>query len=258
MFLNIIVTVLRETLEAGVLISLLLSVGHSHNFSAFWIVPSITVGVFGAFFYAINLGYISDWAGYVGQELFNASLHFSIFIVLALIISVLEKPLLIKTQTLKIFLSIVAALAFVREGGELFVFYSGYIQNSNILLGAIASGVIGLSIGASVGALFYYLITTMPAHYSAKLRMLMFYFLSAGMALQGAKLLIQADWLPSYQPLWDTNQWLPENSFVGQLVYAVFAYEATPSIIEVTFYVCAVCIIFSLRFRNKVYVHSEE
>ncbi len=258
MFLNIIATVLRETLEAGVLISLLLSIGHSYHFNAFWIAPSIIMGAFGAFLYVINLGYISDWAGYVGQELFNASLHFFIFAVLALIISVLEKPLLIKTQTLKIFLSVVVALAFVGEGGELFVFYSGYIQNTNILLGAIAGGVIGLSIGASVGALFYSLIATLPAHYSVKLRMLMFYFLSAGMALQGAKLLIQADWLPSYQPLWDTNQWLPENSFVGQLVYAVFAYEATPSIIEVTFYICAVCIIFSLRFMNKAHVDCEE
>ena len=41
-------------------------------------------------------------------------------------------------------------------------------------------------------------------------------------------LLVQADWLPSQAPLWDTSAALPENSPPGQLLYALLGYEATP------------------------------
>jgi high-affinity iron transporter len=61
--------------------------------------------------------------------------------------------------------------------------------------------------------------------------------------LQAAGLLIQADWLSAGQPLWDTNTLLPEASIPGQVVYAVFGYEATPSLQEIIVYLGSLLII---------------
>ncbi len=58
----------------------------------------------------------------------------------------------------------------------------------------------------------------------------------AGMASQVAQLLIQADWLPSRLPVWDTSGWISETSVTGQLLYALIGYEATPTAIQAGFH----------------------
>ena len=49
-------------------------------------------------------------------------------------------------------------------------------------------------------------------------------------------LLVQADWLPASQPLWNSSAWLPEGSLLGQLLYALIGYEATPGPWQVGLY----------------------
>ena len=45
---------------------------------------------------------------------------------------------------------------------------------------------------------------------------------------QASALLTQADWLPATAPLWDTSAVVPQGSMLGQLLYALIGYEATP------------------------------
>jgi high-affinity iron transporter len=59
---------------------------------------------------------------------------------------------------------------------------------------------------------------------------------AAGLAGQAAQLLIQADWLPAQNALWDTSAWLPEDSLAGQLLYALLGYEATPTPLQAGIY----------------------
>ena len=60
--------------------------------------------------------------------------------------------------------------------------------------------------------------------------------IGAGMIMQATMLLEQVDWLPSGEPLWDSSGLLSEQSVAGELLYAVFGYEATPGPAQVVLY----------------------
>jgi high-affinity iron transporter len=51
------------------------------------------------------------------------------------------------------------------------------------------------------------------------------------MCAQAVQLLVQADWLTSAGPAWDTSWLVPEASLPGQLLYALVGYEAAPSVV---------------------------
>ena len=72
--------------------------------------------------------------------------------------------------------------------------------------------------------------------------------IAAAMISQVIQQLIQADWIISQYPLWDTSNWINERSITGQLLYALIGYEATPTPIQVTAYLFAVFIIVFVSF----------
>jgi high-affinity iron transporter len=63
---------------------------------------------------------------------------------------------------------------------------------------------------------------------------------AAGIVTQAVSLLEQVDRIPSAPPLWDSSALLPENSVIGQLLYALLGYEATPSLWHVSAYVVVI------------------
>jgi high-affinity iron transporter len=68
--------------------------------------------------------------------------------------------------------------------------------------------------------------------------------LAAGMASRMAQFLIQANVLPSLKsPLWDSSAVLPAHSAVGTFMHALAGYEATPSGMQVVFYVTTLIIV---------------
>ncbi len=56
------------------------------------------------------------------------------------------------------------------------------------------------------------------------------------MLAQATLQLNQADWLQAGPALWDTSSWLPEQSIVGRLLYALVGYESNPSTAQVVAY----------------------
>jgi len=67
--------------------------------------------------------------------------------------------------------------------------------------------------------------------------------IAAGMALQATALLIQADWITVSGAIWNTSAILPEDSLLGQLLYAFIGYEASPSATEVIVYVSSMAVV---------------
>lgn len=238
MLLNIIVIVLRETLEASVLISLLLAIGQRSRLGLAWLLPALALGFVGAAIYAWNLRAISEWFDYVGQEVVNAALQYSIYICLLVVCAWRDK---LSAVWLLVLMSLTVVLAITHEGGELVVFYSGFLQAGEPWLNAATSGFIGLAIGLSVGVLCFYLLATIKP--AVAVGNILLCLVAAGMALQATQLLIQADWLSAAQPVWNSNPLLAESSTAGQLAYAVFGYEATPSLPEVSAYLAALLLI---------------
>ena len=76
------------------------------------------------------------------------------------------------------------------------------------------------------------------------------------MMSQATQFLIQADWLASTEPVWDSSHIISEHSLPGQLLYALMAYEATPTwsqiIIYLTSLLLMLIVILSGRFSRAI------
>ena len=128
------------------------------------------------------------------------------------------------------------ALAVVREGFEILVYIYGFSNELPQFMTILTGAVIGASIGISMGALIYYFVSSLSYRLSRMVGLSLLALVAAGMLSQAVLLLIQADWLPSQLPIWDSSGWLSETSVTGQLLYALIGYEATPSALQASFY----------------------
>lgn len=253
MLLNSIIIILREVLEAAILISVMLSLSHFCKLSFSWLKWSLALGLGGALIYAENIALISEWFGGVGQEIINASLQYLIYLMLAgFCIWFIQKPNLSPTSLsfIQTVMTITISLSMVREFSEIIIFLSVYSFQSSQFNGVMLGALLGFGIGLSMGIIIYYLLNFVSKKWSIRVIILTLGFIAAGMLSQATQLLIQADWLPSQQPLWDTSHWISENSVTGQLLYAIFGYEATPSLIQLVFYLCGLFIILFFIFKE--------
>ena len=79
------------------------------------------------------------------------------------------------------------------------------------------------------------------------------------MLSHAVQILTQADWLPAQRIIWDTSSWLSETSVLGQLLYAVMGYEATPTANQVLAYVLGVLLILFVPrfFPSNARLHAK-
>lgn len=247
MLLNAIVIVLRETLEAGILMSVLLTVGRQLEIQGRWFAVALIAGIAGSFLYARYLGAISQWFDYAGQEVVNALLQYSLYWCLVVICVMSfnwqKLPLPSSRHVMATFLGMSVVLACVREGSEIMIFFLGYLTDRDVMVKAMTSGFVGLMIGVSVGALCYYIIMMQRKPISRIIQLSLMMLVAGGMVIQATQLLVQVDWLSSTEPVWDTSFFLSESSIVGQLVYAIFGYEASPTQIEALMYIGSLLLI---------------
>jgi high-affinity iron transporter len=122
--------------------------------------------------------------------------------------------------------------------------------------GIITSGGIGLGIGFSVGALVYFSLITFPKQLGNAIHRPLLFMVGAGMVLQATQFLIQADRLPAQLPVVNLSTLLPESSVTGQLAYALFGYEATPSLLELSSYFGALGVLLAIMGSQRIIASS--
>lgn len=235
MLLTAVIIVLREVLEAALLISILSALSYVYGIERKWIGWSLLGGVAGAAVLAYHVDAISDLFDGVGQEITNATIQLCVYILLGVFVYLLLRTREItrhREQKLKIIMAGMVVLAIMREGFEILVYVSGFSVELRQLLTVLVGATVGASIGISIGALVYYLLISLRYSWSRAGAMVLLFLVAAGMTSQAAQLLIQADWLPSDLPIWDSSSVIAEESLAGQLLYAIMGYEATPTAIE--------------------------
>lgn len=254
MFLNSVILILQETLEAALLVSVLLVFSKLHDIKPLWLISSIVLGVLGAFIFAINMTQISEWFDYVGQEIANALLQFAILVFIVFFLAVLPKDIpFFQLPTDKksgdgaitkpnirwctTYMLLMVALALTREGSEIFLYIGGVISQPSHIQPTLAGAVIGFGLGISAGVLIYYGLLVLPPQRIAASGVLLLALVAGNMASQATLLLTQADWLPFSRIMWNSTKILPENSILGHLLYALIGYEATPSLFQVLSYI---------------------
>ena len=238
MLLTSVVIVLREVLEASLLISILTAISGVLGVSRRWIVWSFLLGIVGAIVYSLTVSEVSNWFDGVGQEVTSAAIQALIFLLL-IMFSFLAMRRDDKPQQGKIIVLVMATmvvLAITREGFEILVYLYGFSADLPRFMTILSGSVIGACIGISIGVLIYYFVAVLSSRMALLIGLGLLALVAAGMLSQAVLLLIQADWLPSQLPLWDSSAWLPESSVTGQLLYALIGYEATPTALQAAFY----------------------
>jgi high-affinity iron transporter len=237
--LTSVIIVLREVLEAALLVSILSALSGIMGISRHWLMWAFACGFAGAVCYGLGINTISDLFDGTGQELSSAAMQFLIYCLLILFAFQAAGSVYGRetsgTFTAAIMAAIIA-LAITREGFEVLVYLSGFMNEWQQFLPVLTGALIGAGLGISTGALIYYLFSNLPSRYALPAGLCLLSLVAAGMLSQGALLLIQADWLPAQLPLWDTSPWLAEQSLSGILLYALIGYEATPTAIQATCY----------------------
>ena len=240
MLLNSVVIVLREVLEAALLMSVLLAGARFLQMSKRWAIFALIFGVVGAVLYGYFLGPVSELFDGVGQEVCNALLQFGMLgLIVALVFQIprrINSPCGSSTNVAAL-MAVIVAMAITREGSEIVVYVSGFWGTTEFLSAVAIGSVIGACIGFSIGVLVYYLLLALPLRHAPVLSVIILAMIAAGLSSQATRLLIQADWMSSSGALWDTSHLLSEQSLLGQLAYALVGYEASPSAVEATIYV---------------------
>lgn len=240
MLLSSVIIVLREVLEAALMVSVLLVLTRLLRVRSAWLAKALLFGLVGAAVYGYQLERISDLFDGVGQEVVNAGLQLIVFFSLLVCLFLVTRSFRQLSETsslLPVAMAWAVGVAVAREGSEILVYVSGFMQTDNFFANVGIGSMIGVCIGLSAGVLLYYLLLMLPIGRCRVTAQVLIGLIGAGMSAQATRLLIQADWLSTDGALWDTSAFLSENSTGGQLLYALIGYEASPSTIEVVVYV---------------------
>jgi len=239
MTISAVIIILREVLEAALLVSLLLSSSMLIGVSRRGVIAGMVLGFIGATLVTWQFDRISDSFEGVGQEVFNAVLLVTIVLLLSIYCAYMKEDAARNRRNLHapmIIACLIIALALTREGVEVFIFIYGFSGIPADLLSVLVGGAMGAGIGISLGVLMFYGLINLSGKHRMMVPRTLFALIAAGMASQSVVYLMQGGLIESRLPVWDTSPWIPENSVTGQLLYALLGYEATPTSIQLLVY----------------------
>ncbi len=149
-------------------------------------------------------------------------------------------------------LTLITAMAVMREGSEAVLFLwaiaTGGAGSSAMGLGAL----VGVGAGVLAGVLLYRGLLRIPLRHFFTVTSWLILFLAAGLSAQAAGFLNQAGVVPALgHGLWNTSDWLDQNSLPGQLLHVLLGYVASPSGIQILFYLATLFIILLLMYRPR-------
>jgi len=262
MLLNSVILILVETLEVALLVSVLSAICFQLRSRTIWLPFGSLAGIVFALWYASQMGAVSEWFDYVGQEIINALLEVLVTLMMAVCAWVFVQnqetharsdPVLSHDALLFTFSAAgTVALAVTREGSEILLYLNGFFQQSESFEPVMIGTAIGFGIGVSVGILFYYGLLSLGPGLRSKALILFLALFSGNMLSQAVLQLNQADWISSAQAIWDTSAWLPEDSISGRLLYALVGYEATPSTLQIVAYAAGVALVLSPGIASRL------
>jgi len=254
MLLETVIIVLREVLEAALIISILLSSNLLFDESQRWIAPSIAGGVMMSLLQAWKLGWISEQFDGRGQEFAFVALLLTVsFCLLWRIVDLIVRPLrAIPAAYYGVPLGMAVALAISREGAEIFIYGYAFTAHLDSIFNVVLGCIIGGGIGISVGVLCYYLLTLLHRRWLSAVLVSMLTLISAGMMAQAIMNLMQAGVIESQMPLWDSSGVIAEASMTGQLLYALIGYEATPTPWQATAYGAILALVLATVAGNSI------
>lgn len=249
-----VLLVLREVLEAALLVCLLLSLSYKLKFGWRWSLVAFLIGFSGSWLSAAYAYPIADGFDGMGQELLNSGLYIvTILSALVLILLILRQYVESRDNFFDANLGygqidilmpclciIIVSCSIVREGSEIWIYLSSFAGQSNTLYSALVGTAIGIGIGLSLGSITYYCFIFMPEKFFLPVFLTVMTLLSGGFSMQIAEQLMQVGLLESTEPLWDSSFLVSEKSWGGEMLYALLGYDAKPTLTQGIFYIVAI------------------
>ena len=254
------IIVFRESLEAALVISIMLAATRGIATSGRWILGGVVMGLMGAGVVASGMTMIANLVDGMGQEFFNVVILLIAVVMLAwhniwmashgreLALQMKETARSVTDgRRARSVILLVIALAVMREGSETVLFLYGVATDgANGLRNTLLGGTLGLGAGALVASLLYAGLLRIPVRWFFGATSALVLLLAASMASQAARLLIQADVLPSLAaPIWNTSHVLSQNTMAGTILHGLIGYDAEPAGMQVVAYVGALIVIAS-------------
>lgn len=245
------VIIFREILEIALITGVLLAATHQIPSRLHWILGGMAAGIVGAIGLAIGANWITNAMQGIGQELCQAIILGLAALMIGWTVLWMKRHARAMNQQLRMLghkvsegelplysLSIVIALAVLREGAEIVLFMHGLLANpGHNVATMVIGGIIGGVAGAAVGTLLYFGLLKFAQKYIFIVTSWLLILLASGLAAQSAGYLIAADILPEIQEnVWDSSAWLSEKSFLGQGLHVLIGYMDTPSAMQLLFY----------------------
>lgn len=245
MLLNSVVLVLREVLEAAMVVSVLLALSRNLGISLRWLLAAGPVAALSVGLYAANLGAMTDAFDGVGQEVVNAGLQLFAFMCLASTVGLSQLHRLSGEARFGLALLMAGATvaALTREASEIIIYVTGFAADEDYRSAVYAGGIMGACIGISLGILLFAALRSLASLHSYQFCYCLLALIGAGMVMQAALLLEQADLMDPGLQLWDSSKLVSEQSLTGQLLFAVFGYEATPGWTQALLYLASLVIV---------------
>ena len=259
--------VFRESLEAFLIISIMVAATRGIHQRGKWIAGGVLLGLLGATAVAMGMERISSLADGMGQELFNVAILLVAVAMLAwhnIWMSAHGREMAAQMKSTarsvneggqeRSVILVVIAMAVLREGSETVLFLYGVANSGdNGLRDTLLGGGSGLASGALVAGLLYWGLLRIPVGRFFAATGLLVLLLAASMASQAARLLVQADWLPSLgAPLWDSSGLLQQTSVLGTILHGLIGYETQPAGMQVLVYLLVLLAIASgMRWVSK-------
>jgi high-affinity iron transporter len=253
--------VFREILEAGLIIGIVLVATEGVRGRGRWIAGGLAAGLAGAVLVALFAQRLSDAFAGSGQDMFNAAILLAAVVMLSwhviwmsrharelsADIRALGASVASGDRTLMA-MSIVVAVAVLREGAEVVLFLFGVAASGGTDPAAmLTGGLLGVVGGAFVAWLLYRGLLAIPARALFAVTNGLVTLLAAGMAGQAAVHLAHADKVPSFgDQLWDTSKWLPDDGLVGRALHALVGYSDRPMGVQVGAYLAVLVALFAL------------
>ncbi|MDE2228888.1 MAG: FTR1 family protein [Alphaproteobacteria bacterium] len=256
-----LVIVLREVIEAGLIVGIVLAATQGVPRRGLWVAYGVVGGVVGACLVAAFAGQIASLFEGSGQELFDAG-------ILTLAVGMLtwhnvwmashgramaqqmrqvgtavaagERPLAA--------LAIVCGIAVLREGSEIVLFLYGIAASGGTsAAGMMTGGAFGVLAGAGITALMYFGLLTIPARHLFSVTSGLITLLAAGLASQAVAFIQQAGYLDVLtSTVWNTSWLLSDGSLVGRLVHTLIGYTAQPDGAQLAIYLITIGVIVGL------------
>lgn len=250
--------VLREVLEAGLIVSIVVAATNGVAGRAKFIAGGIGAGVIGALILAAFAGALSNALAGLGKEAFTATILTAAVLMLswhtiwmarhgreiAANMKDVGRAVARGDRSL-LALGIVVAIAVLREGSEIVLFLYGIAASTNDGPVPLAiGGALGLVAGIAVSYALYRGIVAIPMRHFFAVTNGLIALLAAGMAGQVAVRLTRLHLVPSLgDRLWDTSWLISDQGLVGSALRALFGYSSKPSGIQLCFYLATLAVL---------------